>query len=85
MLHSLRQDMLVETPADIDNNQRGGKEQQEAEPGEVALQQLVVIDGLGDHPANKLEVAKVVGVDVAEVVDCVGHLMESKCEKELKD
>ena len=47
---------------------------QRSEPGEVALQQFVVIDGLGDDPADKLEVAQVVRVNVAEVVDCVGHL-----------
>ena len=52
------------------------KNQLKAEPGEVALQKLVVIDGLGDDPPNKLEVAQVVGVDVAEVIDCVGHLQE---------
>ena len=45
-------------------------------PGEVALQELVVIDSLGNDSTNKLEVAEVVGVDVAEVIDCVGHLQE---------
>ena len=39
--------------------------------GEVALEQLVVVDGLGNNPSNELEVAKVVGVDVWEVVDGV--------------
>ena len=32
--------------------------------GKVALQQLVVIDGLGNDAADKLEVAEVVGVAV---------------------
>jgi len=40
---------------------------------EVALQQLVVIDCLGNHSPHKLEVVQVVGVDVREVVDCIGY------------
>ena len=36
-------------------------------PGEVALQQLVVIDSLGNTPSHELEIAKVVGVNVGEV------------------
>jgi hypothetical protein len=41
--------------------------------GEVALQQLVIIDCLGNHSPHKLEVVQVVGVDVGKVVDCVGY------------
>jgi hypothetical protein len=41
--------------------------------GEVALQQLIVVDRLGNHSAHKLEVVQVVGVDVGKVVDCVGY------------
>ena len=41
-------------------------------PREVALEQLVVVDGLGDDPPDKLEVAEMVGVDVTEVVDGIG-------------
>ena len=41
--------------------------------GEVALQQLVVVDCLGNHSAHKLEVVQVVGVDVGKVVDCVSY------------
>ena len=40
---------------------------------EVALQQLVVVDGLGDDAAHELEVAEVVGVAVGGRVDGVGH------------
>ena len=32
--------------------------------GEVAFEQLVVIDGLGNDPSGELEVAQMVGVDV---------------------
>ena len=35
-------------------------------PSEVTLQQLVVVDRLGDHSPHELEVAEVVGVYVAE-------------------
>ena len=38
---------------------------------EVALEQLVVVDGLGDDPAHELEVAEVVGVTVGGGVDGV--------------
>ena len=40
---------------------------------EVAFKQLVVVDSLGDDSTHELEVAEVVGVDVGEVVDGVGH------------
>jgi hypothetical protein len=40
---------------------------------EVALQQLIVVDRLGDHSPHKLEVVQVVGINVGEVVDCVGY------------
>jgi len=40
---------------------------------EVSLQQLVVIDCLGNHSPHKFEVVQVVGVDVGEVVDCIGY------------
>ena len=75
MLHGLRQDVLVETP-ERDVLIKLGQGELRLIPGEIALQQLVVIDGLGNDSTNKLEVAEVVGVDVAEVIDCVGHLQE---------
>ena len=75
MLHCLRQDVLVETPErDVFIKLRQGELR--LIPGEVALQELVVIDSLGNDSTNKLEIAQVVGVDVAEVIDCVGHLQE---------
>ena len=40
---------------------------------EVALEQLVVVDRLRHHPANKLVVAEVVGVAVGGRVDGVRH------------
>lgn len=39
---------------------------------EVALEKFVVIDRLGNDAPDKLEVAKMVGVDVTAVVDGVG-------------
>ena len=75
MLHGLRQDVLVETP-ERDVLIKLGQGELRLIPGEIALQQLVVIDGLGNDSTNKLEVAEVVGVYVAEVIDCVGHLQE---------
>ena len=75
MLHCLRQDVLVETPErDVLIKLRQGELR--LIPGEIALQELVVIDSLGNDSTNKLEIAEVVGVDVAEVIDCVGHLQE---------
>ena len=75
MLHCLRQDVLVETPeGDVFIKLRQGESR--LIPGEIALQELVVIDSLGNDSTNKLEIAEVVGVDVAEVIDCVGHLQE---------
>ena len=75
MLHCLRQDVLVETPErDVFITLRQGELR--LIPGEIALQELVVIDSLGNDSTNKLEVAQVVGVDVTEVIDCVGHLQE---------
>ena len=75
MLHCLRQDVLVETPErDVFITLRQGELR--LIPGEIALQELVVIDSLGNDSTNKLEIAEVVGVDVAEVIDCVGHLQE---------
>lgn len=41
--------------------------------GEVALEQFVVVDGLGDDSAHKLVVAEVVTVTVGGRVDRVGH------------
>ena len=40
---------------------------------EVTLQKFVVVDGFCDHSSHKFEVAEMVGVDVGEVVDGVGH------------
>ena len=40
---------------------------------EVALQQLLVVDGLGDDSANEPEVLEMVGVDVGDIIDGVGH------------
>ena len=75
MLHCLRQDVLVETPErEVFIKLR--QDELRLIPGEVALQELVVIDSLGNDSTNKLEIAEVVGVDVAEVIDCVGHLQE---------
>ena len=39
--------------------------------GEVAFKQLVDIDSLGNIPSHKLEVTKMVGVNVREVIDGV--------------
>ena len=39
--------------------------------GEVAFKQLVDIDSLGNNPSHKLEVTKMVGVNVREVIDGV--------------
>ena len=41
--------------------------------GEVALEELVVIDGLGYDAAHKLEVAQMVGVAVGRWVGDVRH------------
>ena len=80
MLHCLRQDVLVETPErDVFITLRQGELR--LIPGEIALQELVVIDSLGNDSTNKLEIAEVVGVDVAEVIDCVGHLQERDEER----
>ena len=51
-------------------------------PREVALEQLVVVDGLGDDPPDKLEIAEMVGVDVAEVVDGVGDPVAGAAREE---
>ena len=76
MLHCLRQDVLVETPERDVFIKLRYKGEPRLIPGEIALQELVVIDSLGNDSTNKLEVTEVVGVDVAEVIDCVGHLQE---------
>ena len=76
MLHCLRQDVLVETPERDVFIRMKYKGESRIIPGEIALQELVVIDSLGNDSTNKLEVTEVVGVDVAEVIDCVGHLQE---------
>ena len=39
--------------------------------GDVAFEQLVDIDSLGNIPSHKLEVTKMVGVNVREVIDGV--------------
>ena len=39
---------------------------------EVALEEFVVVDCLGDDTTDKLEVVEVVGVDVGKVVNAVG-------------
>ena len=39
----------------------------------VTLQEFVVVNGLGDHSSDKLEVTEMVGVDMGEVVDGVSH------------
>ena len=36
--------------------------------GEVYIEQLLLVDGKGHHPASKMEVAEVVGVDVGVAV-----------------
>lgn len=41
--------------------------------GEVALQQLVVINGLGNDATHKLEVAEMVGVAVRRGIDGVSN------------
>ena len=41
-------------------------------PGEVAVEKLVVVDGLGDHPPDEPEVVQVVGVHVGAGVGFVG-------------
>ncbi len=40
---------------------------------EVALEQLVIVDGLGDEAADEFEVAQMVAVDERGRVDGVGH------------
>ena len=47
--------------------------------GEVTLQQFVVVDGLCDDSSHKFEVAEMVGVDMGEVVDGVGHSVPGTC------
>ena len=84
MLHCLRQDVLVETPERDVFIKLRYKGESRIIPGEVALQELVVIDSLGNDSTNKLEIAQVVGVNVAEVIDCVGHLQEGG-EKRLQE
>lgn len=49
---------------------------------EVALKQLVVVDGLGDDASHKLEVAEVVGVAVGCWVDGVGHAVTRGCQEQ---
>ena len=44
-------------------------------PGEVALEELVVVNGLGNHPADKLEVVEVVGVGLRLLIDGVSDLV----------
>lgn len=48
-------------------------------PREVALKQLVVVDGLGDDASNELKVAQMVGVAVGGRVDGVGHTVARRC------
>ena len=40
---------------------------------EVTLQQFVVVDSLGNHSSDKLEVAEMVGIDVRKVIDGVSN------------
>ena len=50
--------------------------------GEVALEQLVVVDGLGDDSTHELEIAEMVGVAVARSVDSVGDPVSRTGAKE---
>ena len=40
-------------------------------PGEVAFKQLIIVDGFGNDPSDKLEIAQMVGVNVREIMDGV--------------
>ena len=50
--------------------------------GEVAFEQLVVIDSLGNNPSHELEVAKMVRVNVREVIDGVSDPISRTALKE---
>ena len=66
VLDGFGQDVLVKRPdeVDIEISKEDDLEMTLPSflPGEVALEELVVVNGLGNHPADKLEVVEVVGV-----------------------
>jgi len=50
--------------------------------GEVALEQFVVVDGLGDDATDKFEVTQVIRVAVRGRVDHISDAVTGRCGKE---
>lgn len=51
-------------------------------PGEVTVQKFIVVDSLGNNPANKLEVAEMVRVTMRTRVDGVCNTISLRCGKQ---
>ena len=49
---------------------------------EVAIQELVVVDGFGNHSSDETEVVEVVGVDMGTWVWLVSHAIPRRCREQ---
>jgi hypothetical protein len=48
----------------------------------VALEQLVIINGLGNDAADEFEVAQVIGIAMRRRIDHVGNAIAGRCSKQ---